>query len=79
MNGREYTWGNNLEHPTFEKLDRILCCTDWEENYPLVTVEALYREKSDHVPLYICTGDLPRNDPLFKFENSWLMREVLTN
>lgn len=42
--GRQYTWANNLQNPTYEKLDRILVCTDWESTFPLTTVQALTRE-----------------------------------
>ena len=63
-------WVNNLEDATFEKLDRVLCDVEWEERYPLTEVSALCREKSDHVPLYLDTGDVVKNDPLFRFENS---------
>ena len=39
MNGRKFTWGNNLHVPTFEKLDKILCSTEWEEVYPLTMLQ----------------------------------------
>jgi hypothetical protein len=35
MFGRKFTWANNLASPTFEKLDRILVTTKWEEKFPL--------------------------------------------
>jgi hypothetical protein len=41
MSGRKYTWVNNLANSTFEKLDRILMATEWEEKIPLSTVQAL--------------------------------------
>lgn len=75
MHGRQYTWGNNLPQPTFEKLDRILCSVEWEETYPLTKISALCREKSDHVPLFLDTGDVVKTDPIFRFENSWFLRE----
>ena len=75
MNGREFTWGNNLPIPTFEKLDRILCSTEWEEVYPLTQVTALTREKSDHTPLFLDSGDIQKSDPIFRFENAWFLRE----
>jgi hypothetical protein len=31
MMGHKYTWAKNLTSPTFEKLDRILMTTEWEE------------------------------------------------
>ena len=38
MSGRKYIWANYAEVPTYEKLDRILVCTEWELKFPLVTV-----------------------------------------
>jgi hypothetical protein len=36
LTGWKYTWANNLDNPTFEKLDRVLVTMEWEENirYP---------------------------------------------
>jgi hypothetical protein len=39
MAHRIYTWANNLDVPTFEKLNRILVSTKWEEKYPLSLLE----------------------------------------
>jgi hypothetical protein len=33
MTGRKYTWANYVEVPTFEKLDRVLVTTDWEQKF----------------------------------------------
>jgi hypothetical protein len=41
MSGRKYTWANSREIPTYEKLDRILMTTEWEQHFPLSTVIAL--------------------------------------
>jgi endonuclease/exonuclease/phosphatase family metal-dependent hydrolase len=57
MSGRKYTWANNLATPIFEKLDRILVTTEWEEKFPLSTVQALTREVSDHTPLLLNSGE----------------------
>jgi hypothetical protein len=63
---------------TFEKLDRILVSTDWEQKFPLSSVEELNRELSDHTPLLLDTGNASHrgNCQLFKFELSWLTREA---
>jgi exonuclease III len=45
---QKYTWANNLANPTFEKLDRVLITTEWEEKYHVTTVCALSRDVSDH-------------------------------
>jgi hypothetical protein len=77
MMGRKFTWANNLASQTFEKLDRILVTTEWEEKFPLSTVRALTREVSDHTPLLLNTGE-PTNahtQHMFKFELGWLLRD----
>src|SRR3954470_2720965 len=76
MTGRRYTRENSLPEPTYEKLDRALMSTDWEEKYPLVTVRALERieDLSDHAPLLLATGTLkPNMRHRFKFELGWLL------
>jgi hypothetical protein len=78
MSGGRFTWANSLPEPTYEKLDRVLMSTDWEDKYPLVTVRALERieDLSDHVPLLLSTGTLkPNARHRFKFELGWLLRD----
>ena len=77
LSGRKYTWSNNQEDPTFALLDRVLVSPSWEENFPLVTVTALTRELSDHVPLLISTGEGLKIQKNFKFENCWFLRDDL--
>jgi hypothetical protein len=38
MIGRQFTWANNLLEPTYEKLDRVLMDSDWEDKFQLVSV-----------------------------------------
>ena len=40
LSGRQFTWANNRTVPTYEKLDRVLVDTEWENKYPLVSVRA---------------------------------------
>jgi endonuclease/exonuclease/phosphatase family metal-dependent hydrolase len=77
MSGRKFTWANSRRVPTFERLDRVLVSTDWEQNFPLATVEALNREISDHTPLLLSLGDKgkPKKQPPFKFELGWLIKD----
>jgi hypothetical protein len=77
LSGRKYTWANNLANPTFEKLDRVLITTEWEEKYPSTTVHALTREVSDHTPLLLSSGEssCTSTQPMFKFELGWLLRD----
>jgi endonuclease/exonuclease/phosphatase family metal-dependent hydrolase len=55
LSSRQYTWANNLQLPTLEKLDNILVSTEWELKYPMVTVTTLPRTISDHTPLLLNT------------------------
>ena len=45
--------------------------------FPLATVDALNREISDHTPLLLNMGEgiERKNQPEFKFELGWLLRE----
>ena len=46
MSGRKFTWANSKRIPTYEKLDRVLASTEWEQRFSLVTVDALNRSHS---------------------------------
>ena len=75
---RQFTWANSLPEPTYEKLDRVLMDTDWEEKLPMVTVRALERIEaiSDHAPLLLSIGPTPRQSKHeFKFELGWMGRD----
>lgn len=75
--GAPVDWANSLPNPTYEKLNRILVRTEWEQKYRLATVVALTREISDHIPLLLDSGDKEpdKKQSLFKFEQGWLLRE----
>ena len=76
LSGRKFTWANNLRNQTFEKLDRVLVCTDFESKYSYSTVHSLTREISDHTPLLFSTNDSSSTyQPQFKFELGWLLRD----
>jgi hypothetical protein len=77
MTGRQYTWADPGDNPTFEKLDRILVSTECEIQFPLTSVVPRDRNISDHTTLVVDTeasthqtGDRP-----FKFERGWLLRD----
>jgi response regulator RpfG family c-di-GMP phosphodiesterase len=75
---RQFTWANSLPDPTYEKLDRVLMDTDWEDKFPLVTVRALehIERLSDHAPILLSTGTpRPICRKQFKFELGWLHRD----
>jgi hypothetical protein len=70
MTGRRYTWANYADIPTYEKLDRILVTTEWEQKFLLASVQALTREISDHTLLLLDGGEPSHrgNARNFKFE-----------
>jgi hypothetical protein len=77
MSGRRFTWANSHRVPTYERLDRVLISTEWEQQYPLATVEALNTEIFDHTPLLLRLGEkaIAKKSALFKFELGWLLKE----
>ena len=77
LSGRQFTWANRREVPTYEKLDRILANVEWEQKYPLVTVRELTRSGSDHTPLLMDSGKHAHlgNKAHFSFELSWIRQE----
>jgi endonuclease/exonuclease/phosphatase family metal-dependent hydrolase len=56
LSGRQFTWANRRDTPTYEKLDRILASVDWEQKFPLVSVRVLTHSGSDHTPLLLDSG-----------------------
>ncbi|KAM3261919.1 hypothetical protein ACQJBY_052549 [Aegilops geniculata] len=77
LSGRKFTWANALPNLTYEKLDRVLASVDWEQKFPLVTVQALSRGISDHAPLFVDSGEATHlgNKNVFSFELAWFERE----
>ena len=77
MSGRQYTWAGPDDNPIFEKLDRVLVSTDWEDKFPLCSVEPRDRDISDHTPLILNTGASTHSSDQcpFKFERGWLIRD----
>jgi len=73
MAGGKFTWSNNQNNPTLERLDRILISKDWEDLYPGVMLYKLPREVSDHNPLILTDGVRKQLSKLsFRFELSWI-------
>jgi hypothetical protein len=54
-----------------------LTSVDWEQKFPLASVQALPRSGSDHTPLLLDTGEQSHigNKVEFSFELSWLKQE----
>jgi hypothetical protein len=71
LNGRRYTWSNERELPTLEKLDRVFSTMDWETLYPDAFLSAMSTGPSDHCPLVLnLSPDLHRGRR-FQFQSFW--------
>jgi exonuclease III len=53
LNGRRFTWSNERERPTLEKLDRVFSTVDWKALYPDAFLSAMSTGPSDHCPLVL--------------------------
>jgi hypothetical protein len=74
LNNRLFTWSNNRNDPTFEKLDRFLASPEWDIAYNNITVLGLNRSFSDHVPLCLRTDATPNVCRVFRYELCWNFR-----
>jgi len=73
MSGELYTWSNNQDNPTLEKLDRILVSKEWEDLFPNTLISKLPRDVSDYNPLILSTVPAkPTKIIHFRFELGWL-------
>ena len=71
LHGRRYTWSNEREAPTLERIDRVLCTAGWASDHPSYMLRRLSSTASDHAPLFI--DALPRSSKhmRFHFERFW--------
>jgi hypothetical protein len=71
LNGRRFTWSNERELPTLEKLDRVFSTVDCETLYPDAFLSAMSTGPSDHCPLVLkFLPDLHRGRR-FQFQSFW--------
>ena len=72
---RSFTWTNSQELPIMAAIDKIFCSTNFEQHFPLASVQAAARASSDHVPLILDLGlEVIKKPSLFRFEKWWLDR-----
>ncbi|XP_026448958.1 uncharacterized protein LOC113349241 isoform X2 [Papaver somniferum] len=72
--GPAFTWSNNAVQstPIFERLDRVVCNTEWRLLSPDAAVLHLPRIDSDHAPIILNTmRKPPKRRPNYKFEFYW--------
>ncbi|KAM0913456.1 hypothetical protein ACQ4PT_012157 [Festuca glaucescens] len=71
LNGRRYTWSNERERATLERLDRVFSTVDWEVMFPFSFLSAMGSSTSDHCPLLLNLAIDLRVGRRFRFEAFW--------
>ena len=67
-----YTWNNKQLAPVRSVLDRVFMSPDWEVVFPLCSLLAETKIRSNHVPLILSSGEERiRHNPRFFFEIAW--------
>jgi hypothetical protein len=74
LSGRHFTWSNNRNPPTFEKLDMFFVSPEWDLHYNNMNVTGLSRSFSDHVPLCLKTDLISPTRRDFRYELCWKFR-----
>jgi exonuclease III len=72
LSGGNFTWSNNREVASMSRIDRFLYTADWEEGFITISQKRLVRLTSDHFPVMLECGSVPRGRRPFRFENMWL-------
>jgi exonuclease III len=75
LSGGNFTWSNNRDMVSMSRIDRFLYTADWEEGFITITQKRLVRLTSDHFPIMLECGSIPRGRRPFRFENMWLKAE----
>ena len=71
LRGRLYTWSNERDRPTLERLDRVFTSEDWVANFPDHDLSALGTECSDHATLLLKIDSSLPHCKRFHFEIFW--------
>lgn len=75
LNGRHYTWSNEREIPTLEKIDHVFTTASWEEFYPASFLSTLGTAVSDHCPLLFNLYADFLTGHRFRFQSFWTKAE----
>ncbi|XP_078168461.1 uncharacterized protein LOC144562967 [Carex rostrata] len=72
--GPAFTWTNkqNASSAIFERLDRAVATTQWNQIFTHAYVNHLPRVHSDHAAILLRTNHKPLPKPKFRIENWWL-------
>lgn len=72
LTGRLFTWSNERERPTLERLDRIFATADWFARFPNHALRPLSSDCSDHCPLLLQLDAIEGAKRRFRFEAFWV-------
>lgn len=72
LHGRLYTWSNERQRPTLERIDRAFASLDWFEAFPSHHLRCLSSDCSDHAPLLLQLCTQPWAKPGFRFGSFWV-------
>jgi hypothetical protein len=74
---RSFTWTNFRISPSFACLDRFLCTTSWESEFPNYISKSLPRYQSDHNAIILFTDNLIRMNQQhnIKYDKNWPQQE----
>jgi hypothetical protein len=75
LSGGNFTWSNNRDVVSMSRIDWFLYNADWEEGFITISQKRLVRLTSDHFPIMLDCGSIPRGRWPFRFENIWLKAE----
>lgn len=51
--GRKSTCSSERDDPTLVRLDRVFCCSEWEDIFPKAMLKSAASGISDHCPLIL--------------------------
>jgi exonuclease III len=68
---RLFTWSNERDHPTMEKLDRFFVMAEWEVMHQNFELHSLASLCSDHAPLILGLDMSLTDAKRFMFQSSW--------
>ncbi|XP_073367719.1 uncharacterized protein [Aegilops tauschii subsp. strangulata] len=71
LNGRKYTWSNERQRPTMEKIDHVFTTNCWDDLHPAALLRALGSAVSDHCPLLVDLNADVAYGKRFRFEAFW--------
>jgi hypothetical protein len=69
--GRRYTWSNERQEATLEKLDRWFCSIDWDEGHPDCLLQALSSSLLDHCAIMMSTNVSYERKARFHYQSFW--------